>query len=114
MWNFEKLGVISFKKAQIKDLGLEKEALELELIDAGAVDIKIEDDDYLIYTQVSDLQSTKEALEDKNIQIESADIKYIAKDKQDIKKEDEEKVEKFINALEEDEDVSDYYTNLKL
>jgi transcriptional/translational regulatory protein YebC/TACO1 len=86
----------------------------LELIDAGAVDIKIEDDDYLIYTQVSDLQSTKEALEDKNIQIESADIKYIAKDKQDIKKEDEEKVEKFINALEEDEDVSDYYTNLKL
>jgi YebC/PmpR family DNA-binding regulatory protein len=114
MWNFEKLGVISFKKTQIKDLGLEKEALELELIDAGAVDIKIEDDDYLIYTQVSDLQSTKEALEDKNIQIESADIKYIAKDKQDIKKEDEEKVEKFINALEEDEDVSDYYTNLKL
>lgn len=114
MWNFEKLGVISFKKARIKDLGLEKEALELELIDAGAVDIKIEDENYLIYTQVSDLQSTKEALEDKNIQIESADIKYIAKDKQDIKKEDEEKVEKFINALEEDEDVSDYYTNLKL
>jgi YebC/PmpR family DNA-binding regulatory protein len=114
MWNFDKLGVISFKKEQIKDLGIDKEALELELIDAGAEDIKIEDEDNVIYTQVSDLQSVKEVLESKNINIDSADLEYIAKDEQEISETDREKVENFVNALEDDEDVSDYYTNLKL
>ena len=114
MWNFDKRGVISFKKAQIKDLDIDKEVLELELIDAGAEDIKIEDEDYVIYTQVSDLQTVKEVLENKNINIESADLNYIAKDEQAIPETDRDKVENFVNALEDDEDVSDYYTNLKL
>ncbi|HKK54083.1 MAG TPA: YebC/PmpR family DNA-binding transcriptional regulator [Patescibacteria group bacterium] len=114
MWNFDKRGVISFKKAQIKDLDIDKEVLELELIDTGAEDIKIEDEDYVIYTQVSDLQTVKEVLENKNINIESADLNYIAKDEQAIPETDRDKVENFVNALEDDEDVSDYYTNLKL
>ncbi|MFP4514442.1 MAG: YebC/PmpR family DNA-binding transcriptional regulator [Parcubacteria group bacterium] len=114
MWNFDKLGVISFEKAQLSDLGINEEDLELELIDAGAQDIKIEEEDYVVYTQVSDLQTVKEVLEKKNIKIESADLDYIAKEKQDITEEDRAKVENFVNALEDDEDVSDYYTNLKL
>jgi len=114
MWNFDKRGVISFKKAQIKDLDIDKEVLELELIDTGAEDIKIEDEDYVIYTQVSDLQTVKEVLENKNINIESADLNYIAKEEQVISETDRDKVENFVNALEDDEDVSDYYTNLKL
>lgn len=114
MWNFDKLGVVIFKKAQIKDLDIDKEVLELELIDAGAQDIKIEDEDYVIYTQVSDLQTVKEVLENKNININSADLNYIAKEEQEISETDTEKVENFVNALEDNEDVSDYYTNLKL
>ncbi|MCF7794953.1 YebC/PmpR family DNA-binding transcriptional regulator [Patescibacteria group bacterium] len=114
MWNFNKLGVISFKKEQLSDLGIDKEELELELIDNGAQDIKIEEEDYVIYTQVSDLQSVKETLEKKNINIESAELNYIAKEEQEISDSDKDKVENFINALDEDEDVSDYYTNLKL
>jgi YebC/PmpR family DNA-binding regulatory protein len=114
MWNFDKFGVISFNKIQLKDLGIDKETLELELIDAGAEDIKIEDEDNVIYTQVSDLQSVKEVLENKNINIDSADLEYIAKEEQEISETDQEKVENFVNALEDDEDVSDFYTNLKL
>jgi YebC/PmpR family DNA-binding regulatory protein len=114
MWNFDKLGVISFKKSQLKDLSIDNETLELELIDAGAQDIKIEEEDYTIYTQVSDLQNVKKVLEDKDINIEEADLNYIAKEEQDINEEDRAKVENFVNALEDDEDVSDYYTNLKL
>lgn len=114
MWNFDKLGVVSFKKEQLSDLSIDKEELELELIDAGAQDIKIEEEDYVVYTQVSDLQTVKEVLENKNIKIESADLNYIAKEEQEIKEEDRSKVENFVNALEDDEDVSDFYTNLKL
>lgn len=114
MWNFDKLGVISFKKIQLKDLDIDKETLELELIDAGAQDIKIEEEDYIIYTQVNDFQNVKDVLESKNINIESADLNYIAKEEQEISDSDRDKVENFVNALEDDEDVSDYYTNLKL
>ena len=114
MWNFEHLGVISFKKEEIKNLDIDKDELELALIDAGAQDIKFEDDEVIVYTQVSDLQAVKEVLESKKINIESADLQYIPKEEQELEEKDKEKVEKFVNALEDDEDVSDYYTNLKL
>jgi transcriptional/translational regulatory protein YebC/TACO1 len=56
----------------------------------------------------------KHWLESKNLKTESAEIEYVAKEKQVIGEHDKAKVESFIEALEEDEDVSDYFTNVEL
>ncbi|MBU1063003.1 YebC/PmpR family DNA-binding transcriptional regulator, partial [Patescibacteria group bacterium] len=50
-------------------------------------------------------------LEDKKIKTESAEIEYVAKEHINLNVEEKERLEKFIEALENDEDVADYYTN---
>jgi YebC/PmpR family DNA-binding regulatory protein len=109
MWNFEKHGVI-----RISDLRLTIDDLELDLIDAGVQDILQEEEGITLLTNVEDLQKVKNFLEGKNIKIESAEVEYIAKEEQQLNKEDREKVEKFIEELENCEDVADYYTNVNV
>ena len=51
-------------------------------------------------------------LASKNLKTESAEIEYVAKEKLAITDTAEsQKLEKFIDELEDNEDVSDYYTN---
>ena len=108
MWNFEKKGVI-----RISDLGFRISDLELELIDAGADDILEEEEGITIFTKVEDLQKVKNFLDEKNIKTESAEIEYVPKEEIKLESEnDKEKVEKFIEELEDCEDVSDYYINV--
>jgi len=109
LWNFEQKGVI-----RISDLGIRISDLELDLIENGAQDIIEEDEGITIYTNIEDLNKLKIFLDKKKIATESADIEYVAKEEQKIEEEAKEKIENFINELEECEDVSDYYTNVNI
>lgn len=112
MWNFLQLGVIQISKEEVKDKHLSYEELELELIDQNIYDFEKEIEGVNVYTEVKDLQKIKDFLENKGLKIESAEIEYVPKEKITLKGEDETKIEKFIEELEDNEDVSDYYTNL--
>ena len=88
--------------------------LELQLIDQGAEDIFKEDEGVTIYTKSEDLQKVKTFLEGLSINTEVAELQQIAKEKIIIHDAaDKEKLENFIDLLEECEDVSDYYTNIE-
>jgi len=113
VWNFEKKGVIRIMNDELKIKNINFDDLELELIDSGAQDIKREEEGIIIYTKIEDLIKVKKFLDDKKIETESADIEYITKDEIKLNNEDNEKVEKFIEELEDYEDVSDYYNNVK-
>ena len=65
-----------------------------------------------IISDVKDLQAIKKFFDDKEIETESADIEYIAKDELELSEEDQEKYDKFTESLDESEDVADYYTNI--
>ena len=112
LWNFSQLGVIRISSEQIKAQKLSNEELELELIDLNIVDFLKEDEGITVYTEMKDLLGTKEFLEKKGLKIESAEIEYVAKEKLEAPSEDKEKLERFMEALDDNEDVSDYYTNL--
>lgn len=112
LWNFEQKGVIQIGAEDFKASGLDLEKLELELIDAGISDFIREAGDFVIQTELGDLQKIKELLETKNLKIESAEIEYVAKEQIAINKETTEKLDKIFSELEDNEDVSDYYTNL--
>lgn len=134
MWNFDKLSVIRISNDELAgcDANLRinanavpkirneyansavGEEFELELIDAGAQDIIKEAEGMTIYAKPEDLQKVKKFLEEKKIKTESAEIEYIAKDSQEISGADKEKIEKFIEELEENEDVADYYTSVNI
>ena len=112
MWNFELKGIIGISSDQLAKTN--QENFELELIDQGAEDIITETEGLTVYTKPEDLQKTKQFLETKNIATESAEIEYVAKNSLELSGEDKDKVRKFIDELENNEDVSDYYTNVNL
>jgi len=112
MWNFEQKGVIRIMNEELKMKNLNNEEFELGLIDAGADDILKEEEGITIYTKIEDLQKVKKFLEEKNIKTESAEIEYVAKEEIQLNGDDKEKTEKFIEELEDCEDVSDHYTNI--
>ncbi len=112
MWNFEQKGVLRILLEKIG--GSLNEDMELTLIEAGAEDIKKEGDELMIICDINDLQKLKKILDQKNIVTESAEIEYLAKDSTVVNEEEKEKIGAFITALEELEEVADYYTNINI
>lgn len=114
MWNFEQKGIIEISQEEIKNKNINLEELELELIELDIEDFISDEDGVLIYTKTEDLQKVKNKLEEKNISPLSAELEYIAKDKQKLDQVGLEKIEAFVEMLEEIEDVNDYYFNFDL
>lgn len=114
MWNFEQKGIIEISQEEIKNKNINLEEFELELIELDIEDFISDEDGVLIYTKTEDLQKVKNKLEEKNISPLSAELEYIAKDKQKLDQAGLEKIEVFVEMLEEIEDVNDYYFNFDL
>ncbi len=114
MWNFDQKGVIRVSSEALKENKIDFDELELELIDAGAQDIKKEAEGITIITDLGDLQQVNKFLEDKKIKSESAELEYICKDEQSLSADAKGKIEKFMEALEDIEDVADFYTNVNI
>lgn len=110
-WNFNRHGVTRIAK---ENLPKNWDELELELIDSGADDIQKEDEGATIFTAIEDLHKLKKFLDSKNIKTESAEIEYIAKEEKEVNEEDKKKIEQFVEALEDNEDVNNYYTDVNL
>ncbi len=105
-WQFEKKGVIQIDKDKIDEDTL----LEIAL-DAGAQDMKTEEDYYEIITTPHDFMKVKQAIEEKNIPIKFADILMIPKNTVKVSEKDAEKLLKLIDALEENDDVQKVHGN---
>ncbi len=112
MWNFDLKGVLMISKATWEATKLDWDEFLLEGIDVGLEDGIIEEEGAIIYTKPDHFAQVKKWLEDKHIPTASAEIEYVAKEKITLSDSDREKVDGFIEALEADEDVSDYYSNI--
>ncbi|HQB50842.1 MAG TPA: YebC/PmpR family DNA-binding transcriptional regulator [bacterium] len=112
MWNFSLKGVVQITTEALATKNNDWDSFELELIDQGVEEIIREEEGVTLYTAPEDLQKLKSFLEQQNIATETAEIQHVAKDKMTIEDADDRlKMEKFIDSLEDCEDVSDYYTN---
>ena len=107
---FKRQGVILVKIEDSKH-----EDLELAAIDAGADDIEIEEGNATIYTDPKDLHTVKKLIEETGFPVESAEIAF--NPETPIKIEDEEKARKVLrlmDALEEDDDVTNVFSNFDI
>ena len=114
MWNFSRQGVLRIMNEELKIKNIDFNNLELDIIEAGADDILKEEEGITIMTKIEDLQNVKKFLDEKDIKTKSAEIEHVAKEVMDVSDDDKEKIEKFIEELEDNEDVADYYTNISL
>lgn len=89
--------------------------VELAAIDAGAEDIQRGDDFVDVYTGPTDLHTVKKGLEEAGFEIESSELTYEPENTVEVADEDKaRKVLKFMEALEEDEDVSNVFSNFDI
>jgi len=104
-WMFDRKGVIAIKKGSKSE-----DDLEMEAIDAGAEDIEAQEDTIYIYTNPTELDNVKKNLEEKGIEIDSSSLGWIAKET--LKIENKESFEKLMEALDDNDDVQDIYSNI--
>jgi YebC/PmpR family DNA-binding regulatory protein len=103
-WQFERKGVvrISFEA---------DDTLELELIEAGAEDMKKEEGGTTIQVPVEELKNILEALTAKSMTPEYSGLEWVPKQTVEIDDATRGKIEALAEALEEDEDVGSVFTN---
>lgn len=105
-WMFDRKGVITMPK-QSKS---EDEIMEI-VLEAGADDFQSEDQYYEVQTSLENFEPVRKALKDKKLEIENASLQWIAKNTIAVSGEDAEKVIKLIEALEDNDDVQNVYSN---
>ena len=109
-WMFDQRGVI-----QIAADKSDEETVMMTTLDAGAEDIKVEDDSINVYCQPSDLTAVKEALDAAGIETESAEVSMIPNNIITLSDPNEAgKVLRLIDALEELDDVQQTYANFDI
>jgi YebC/PmpR family DNA-binding regulatory protein len=107
-WMFERKGLIT---VDVSHYEVEDDLFEL-VIEAGAEDLKREENLYHIYTAFEDLFAVKDALEELSVVIESAEVTRVPQNMTEITDEDTAfKVLRLIDQLEELDDVMKVYAN---
>lgn len=93
--------------------GVTLDDLELELIDCGAEDFDQDDEEIVISGPFEANGDIQKYLEDNGFEIASSELVYEPNDYKDLEGEAREQVDKLVEAVEEDEDVQNVFTNMK-
>lgn len=108
-WMFEKRGLISVDKSSAKE-----DDLLMIVLDAGAIDVKMEDEGYEIITPFNKLEKIKQALDKNKIPYKQAELTMIPQTTVKLEGKDAEQMLKLMEALEEHEDVQKVYANFDI
>ncbi|SET82725.1 DNA-binding regulatory protein, YebC/PmpR family [Oceanobacillus limi] len=92
---------------------LSEDDLALDALEAGAEDILNEDGAYEIFTSPDDFAAVSEQLRASGYELEDQEVTLIPQNYQQVTPEEEYKLNKLIDTLEDSEDVQDIHHNLK-
>ncbi|RMG01830.1 MAG: YebC/PmpR family DNA-binding transcriptional regulator [Acidobacteria bacterium] len=108
-WMFDKRGLIVIDKSAKS----EDELLEL-VIEAGAEDMKVEEDVYEIYTSPENFEAVEEAVRKAGIVPQMAEVSMIPKTYIRLEGEDAKRMLKLYEAIEDHDDVQKVYANFEI
>jgi len=109
---FDKKGVITVPKSAIGE-----DALMELVLEAGALDMSTEDDEsYEITTEadLSALEGVKQALEEKQIEVETAELAMVPSIEVPVEDEKANQILKMMDAFEEHDDVKNVWANFDI
>ncbi|MBI5325704.1 MAG: YebC/PmpR family DNA-binding transcriptional regulator [Ignavibacteriae bacterium] len=106
-WNFDRKGVITVKTAGRS----EDDLLEL-VLESGADDLEYDTDASRIISAIETLSTSSKFFESKKVEITDRKLEYLAKNSVAIKNvNDAKRVIKFLDSLEEHEDIQNLFSN---
>lgn len=107
---FDRKGIFVVPKGDI-----DQDEFEMELIDAGAEDLELDEDGFFhITTSMEDFGNMMKKLEELGIEPESAELERIPNDTKTLDLEEAKKIMKAIDLFEDDDDVQKVFHNLEL
>jgi YebC/PmpR family DNA-binding regulatory protein len=108
-WMFDRRGQITLDAARYGEEPVMEAALE-----AGALDVESDEGTYTVLTEVADFNAVQDALREKGIEWDEAELAMVAKNEVRVEGPDAEKLVKLLELLEELDDVQKVYTNADL
>ena len=106
---FDRKGIFAIPKGE-----LDEEEFELEMIDAGAEDIEMEEEFFSITTAMEDFGNIQKKLEELGIEPESAELQRIPHDTVTLETDDARKILKVIELFEDEDDIQKVFHNLEI
>jgi YebC/PmpR family DNA-binding regulatory protein len=100
-----------FKIRNRENINLDE--FELELIDYGVQEVFTEDDAIIIYAGFESFGPIQKYLEENNFEIINAEFERIPLDQKELNAGQVAEIEKLLEKLEEDDDVTQVYHNMK-
>lgn len=94
-----------------QDGNVDEEALMMESIEAGAEDFQADQEAFEIITAPEDLLTVKDTLESKGYTLLESQINYVPQTQVKLSEEDQVKMEKLIDMLEDNDDVQEVHHN---
>jgi YebC/PmpR family DNA-binding regulatory protein len=108
-WMFDKKGLITVEKSQI-----DEERLMSIVLDAGAEDVKDEDDLFEVVTQPEDFEKVKERLDREKVAVASAQVTMVPKNSVNVDAKHVEQILKLTEELEDHDDVQNVSANFNI
>lgn len=105
-WMFHKKGWLSVKKEDA-----DEEKLMSVALDAGAEDIRDEEEDFEVITPPEDFETVKKALDDASIPYTDSEVTMLPQSYISLTGKAAEQMYKLMEALEDNDDVQKVYTN---
>ena len=107
---FENLGVIVIERTT----ELDEDTMMEYALEGGADDVIVLDDVYEVRTQPKDFTAVRKYLEEKGLTFIQADLEMVANDKITLTEDQLVTFGKMCDALDDNDDVQDYYHNVDL
>jgi len=106
---FDRKGIFTIPKGE-----LDSDEFELEMIDAGAEDIELNDDFFTVTTTMEDFGNMQKKLEEMNIEPENSLLERIPHETITLDIERSKKIMNVIEIFEEDDDIQNVFHNLEI
>lgn len=100
-----------FKIAKPENIDLEE--LELELIDFGVDEIEAEEENVVLYGAFESYGAIQHYLEENGYEIINSEFERIPVDTKELTEEQEAELQKIFDKFDEDDDVQNYFHNMK-
>ena len=108
-WNFERNGIILIDKNEISESDIFEFSIENDCIEF------FEDDDcYRLHFHSNELYNKLDLLEKLSIKVDSSFLAYVPKDEIGLNEDENQKVEKLLEFLDDLEDVQNVFSNQSL
>jgi YebC/PmpR family DNA-binding regulatory protein len=108
-WQFEQRGMIS-----VPVEGIDAEELALVAIDAGAIDVEVEEAFVTVFTEVPDFQQVKDELAEAGYNTDQSELAMLPTVQVELDTRQTVQVLKFVDSLEDLDDVNQVWTNVTI